>query len=113
MENGHRNFMGKIVQTIWEPCLWPVHSPRMALQEGAPVYIGRPCISRLSTIDSLKICNIICIFPCFFQFSDWIESHFLTEQVEAIKELSDHVTNLKRVGSGLGEYMYDKETLSD
>lgn len=47
------------------------------------------------------------------QFCDWIESHFLTEQVEAIKELSDHITNLKRVGTGLGEYMYDKETLSD
>nr|UYM80463.1 ferritin-like protein 2 [Novocrania anomala] len=45
------------------------------------------------------------------QFQDWIESHFLTEQVEAIKELSDHITNLKRVGTGLGEYMFDKETL--
>jgi len=45
------------------------------------------------------------------QMQDWIESHFLTEQVEAIKELSDHITNLKRVGPGLGEYMFDKETL--
>jgi hypothetical protein len=26
--------------------------------------------------------------------------------------LGDHVTNLRRVGSGLGEYMFDKETLS-
>jgi len=48
-----------------------------------------------------------------YQFADWIESNFLTEQVEAIKELSDHVTNLTRVGPGLGEYMFDKETLSD
>lgn len=47
------------------------------------------------------------------QFCDWLESHYLTEQVEAIKELSDHITNLKRVGTGLGEYMYDKETLDD
>jgi len=45
------------------------------------------------------------------QMCDWIENHFLTEQVEAIKELSDHITNLKRVGTGLGEYMFDKETL--
>lgn len=45
------------------------------------------------------------------QFADWLESNFLTEQVEAIKEISDYVTNLKRVGSGLGEYMFDKETL--
>jgi len=45
------------------------------------------------------------------QMCDFIETHYLTEQVEAIKELSDHVTNLKRVGPGLGEYLYDKETL--
>ena len=43
--------------------------------------------------------------------TDWLESHFLTEQVEAIKELSDHITNLKRVGTGLGEFMFDKNTL--
>jgi len=47
------------------------------------------------------------------QMCDWIESHFLTEQVEAIKELGDYITNLKRVGTGLGEYMFDKETLDD
>jgi len=47
------------------------------------------------------------------QMSDFIEANYLTEQVEAIKELSDHVTNLKRVGPGLGEYMFDKETLQD
>lgn len=48
-----------------------------------------------------------------YQFADWIESHFLTEQTEAIKEISEHVANLTRVGPGLGEYMFDKETLSD
>ena len=47
-----------------------------------------------------------------FQFADWIESNYLTEQTEAIKQLSDYITNLKRVGPGLGEYMFDKETLS-
>jgi len=47
------------------------------------------------------------------QMCDWIESHFLTEQVEAIKELGDYICNLKRVGPGLGEYMFDKETLDD
>lgn len=45
------------------------------------------------------------------QFCDWLESHFLTEQVEGMKELSDFITNLKRVGPGLGEYIFDKETL--
>lgn len=47
------------------------------------------------------------------QMCDWIETHYLTEQVEAIKKLADYVTNLKRCGTGLGEYMFDKETLSD
>lgn len=43
---------------------------------------------------------------------DFIEE-FLEEQVTSIKELGEYVTNLKRVGSGLGEYMFDKETLGD
>ncbi|XP_021355354.1 soma ferritin-like [Mizuhopecten yessoensis] len=45
------------------------------------------------------------------QFMDFLESEYLEEQVDAIKEISDHITNLKRVGSGLGEYLYDKESL--
>ncbi|XP_077994698.1 soma ferritin-like [Glandiceps talaboti] len=49
------------------------------------------------------------------QMCDFIETEYLTEQVEAIKEISDHITNLKRVTgggcTGLGEYMFDKETL--
>jgi len=44
---------------------------------------------------------------------DFLEEHYLEEQVKSIKELSDYVTNLKRVGPGLGEYMFDKETLDD
>lgn len=47
------------------------------------------------------------------QLCDFIENEYLQEQVQAIKEISDHITNLKRVGPGLGEYMYDRETMSD
>jgi len=47
------------------------------------------------------------------QMCDWIESHFLAERVENIKKIGDHVTNLKRVKEGLGEYLFDKETLAD
>ncbi|KAG8196711.1 hypothetical protein JTE90_023220 [Oedothorax gibbosus] len=43
------------------------------------------------------------------QMCDFLESEYLHEQVEAIKKLSDHVTNLKRVGSGLGEYVFNGE----
>jgi len=45
------------------------------------------------------------------QMTDFIEGEFLQEQVKAIKEIGDHITNLKRVGTGLGEYMFDKQTL--
>lgn len=45
------------------------------------------------------------------QMCDFIETHYLTEQVEAIKQLGDYVTNLKRVGTGMGEYLFDKHTL--
>jgi len=46
------------------------------------------------------------------QMCDFIENHYLTEQVEAIKEISGHITNLKRNGPGLGEFIYDKELSS-
>lgn len=44
---------------------------------------------------------------------DFLEEEYLKEQVEAIKELCDYVTLLQHVGSGLGEYLFDKETLQD
>ncbi|KAL4669325.1 hypothetical protein H8959_007879 [Pygathrix nigripes] len=47
---------------------------------------------------------------------DFIETHYLNEQVKAIKELGDHVTNLRKMGapeSGLAEYRFDKHTLGD
>jgi len=47
------------------------------------------------------------------QMCDFIETHFLTEQTEAIKQLGDYITQLKRCGSGLGEYLFDKHTLQD
>lgn len=40
---------------------------------------------------------------------DFIETHYLQEQVDAIKEIADHCTNLKRVGEGLGVYMFDRQ----
>jgi len=43
--------------------------------------------------------------------TDYLEGEFLEEQVESIKQLSEYITQLKRCGPGLGEYMFDKETL--
>jgi ferritin heavy chain len=45
------------------------------------------------------------------QMVDFLETEYLEEQVRSIKEIGDHITNLKRVGHGLGEYIYDRETL--
>jgi ferritin heavy chain len=41
--------------------------------------------------------------------SNYIEDQLLDEQVESLKEISDIVTNLRRLGKGVGEYLYDKE----
>jgi len=46
------------------------------------------------------------------QMMDFIESEYLEEQVEAIKELSDHISNMKRVGPGLGEWHFDQKLSS-
>ena len=45
------------------------------------------------------------------QMTDFIEGNFLKEQVAAIKELGDHISNLQKLGPDSGEYFFDKETL--
>ncbi|KAM7372631.1 hypothetical protein PAMP_009786 [Pampus punctatissimus] len=45
---------------------------------------------------------------------DFLESHYLNEQVEAIKKLGDHITNLSRMdaqNNKMAEYLFDKHTL--
>uniref|UniRef100_A0A8C5Q0L5 Ferritin n=1 Tax=Leptobrachium leishanense TaxID=445787 RepID=A0A8C5Q0L5_9ANUR len=47
---------------------------------------------------------------------DFLESHYLDEQVKSMKELGDHVTNLRRMGApsnGMAEYLFDKHTLGE
>jgi len=45
--------------------------------------------------------------------TNYLEDQFLDEQVKSIKEYADYITNLRRVGPGLGEYIFDKEELQD
>ena len=45
--------------------------------------------------------------------ADFIEGKFLHEQVDAIKELSGHITNLKRLGPNAGEYHFERHTLGE
>ncbi|XP_012497545.1 PREDICTED: ferritin, heavy polypeptide-like 18 [Propithecus coquereli] len=50
------------------------------------------------------------------QLCDFLESHYLHEQVKIIKELGGYLTNLRKMGApeaGLAEYLFDKLTLGD
>ena len=42
-------------------------------------------------------------------FCDFLESEYLGEQVDAIKEISDLLTKMIRAGEGLGLHTIDKE----
>ncbi|XP_059496654.1 ferritin, middle subunit-like [Stegostoma tigrinum] len=45
---------------------------------------------------------------------DFLETHYLDEEVEIIKQLGDYITNLKRLGApenGMGEYLFDRLSL--
>lgn len=47
---------------------------------------------------------------------DFLETHYLNDQVKSIKELGDHVHNLIKMGApacGLAEYLFDKLTLGN
>ncbi|KAJ4972406.1 hypothetical protein NE237_005505 [Protea cynaroides] len=45
------------------------------------------------------------------QMTDFVESEFLTEQVEAIKKMSEYVAQLRRVGKGHGVWHFDQMLL--
>merc|ERR1712098_962312 len=45
------------------------------------------------------------------QMTDFIEGTFLKEQVEAIKEIGNLITKMKRAGDGLGLHLIDQELL--
>jgi len=40
---------------------------------------------------------------------DFLEESYLREQVETIEKIGKMITNLQRVGQGLGEYIFDQE----
>ena len=42
-------------------------------------------------------------------FTDFLETEYLQEQVDSMKELSELITKCKRAGPGLGEYLVDRE----
>ncbi|KAB0381143.1 hypothetical protein FD755_008927 [Muntiacus reevesi] len=45
---------------------------------------------------------------------DFLENHFVDEEVKLIKKMGDHLTNLRRLAgpqAGLGEYLFERLTL--
>ncbi|XP_061892021.1 ferritin, heavy polypeptide 1b [Entelurus aequoreus] len=47
---------------------------------------------------------------------DFIETHYLDEQVKSIKQLADWISNLQRMGApqnGMAEYLFDKHTMAE
>ncbi|XP_003406869.1 ferritin light chain [Loxodonta africana] len=45
---------------------------------------------------------------------DFLERHFLDEEVKLIKKIGDHLTNIRRLAgpqAGLGEYLFERLTL--
>nr|XP_058161584.1 ferritin light chain-like [Dasypus novemcinctus] len=45
---------------------------------------------------------------------DFLETHFLDEEVKLIKKIGDHLTNLRRLAgpqAGLGKYLFERLTL--
>lgn len=47
------------------------------------------------------------------QLSDFVESEFLAEQVEAIKKISEYVAQLRRIGKGHGVWHFDQMLLNE
>lgn len=38
----------------------------------------------------------------------FLETHYLGHSVDTISKLANYITQLKKVGEGLGEYVFDK-----
>ncbi|CAF3441095.1 unnamed protein product [Rotaria socialis] len=45
--------------------------------------------------------------------TNFLEDEFLNEQVKSLDEFARYITNLRRAGPGLGEYIFDKEELQE
>ncbi|KXZ53533.1 hypothetical protein GPECTOR_7g983 [Gonium pectorale] len=45
--------------------------------------------------------------------ADFVEGDLLAEQVDAVKKVSEYVSQLRRVGKGLGVYQFDKQLLAE
>ncbi|BBH06307.1 ferritin 2 [Prunus dulcis] len=83
-------------------------------EKGDALYAMELALS-LEKLTNEKLLNLHKIYSCFVadrkqvaehnndaQLTDFVETEFLAEQVEAIKKIADYVTQLRRVGKGHG-----------
>ena len=69
------------------------------------------CIGSIPTLVVTSIFFSLLTLINIYESRVLFTEHFLHKQTELIKTMSDHITNLRRVGHGLGEYQFDKETM--
>ena len=90
-----------------------VPHPKASSWESALVIVETMLELEKSVNDSLLQLDKIASSNCDPQMTDFIESTFLTEQVDSIKELVDMLVQLNRAGTdGLGLYIWDQNLLS-
>ncbi|CAG2119255.1 unnamed protein product, partial [Medioppia subpectinata] len=88
--------------------------PAPPKQEGWTPLEGMEATIQVETSQTKAISDLIALADRVndHDFSRFL-SNFLNEQVIDLKELADHVTQLKRVGPGIGEYLYDRNSLNE
>ncbi|EGW02407.1 ferritin heavy chain [Cricetulus griseus] len=70
----------------------------------------------LSTNQSLVALHQLASSKSDAHLCSFLKNHFLTKQVEVLKEISGYVTKLRQMGSpddGIAEYLFGKLTLAD
>ncbi|KAL3521255.1 hypothetical protein ACH5RR_019404 [Cinchona calisaya] len=70
------------------------------------------CLEKLTNEKLLKL-HAVAIQNNDPQLADFVETEFLTEQVNAIKKISEYVAQLRRVGKGHGVWHFDQMLLHE
>ncbi|MCL7032023.1 hypothetical protein MKW94_009704 [Papaver nudicaule] len=81
-------------------------------EKGEALYAMELALS-LEKLTNEKLLNLHSVADKYndVQLADFVESTFLTEQVEAIKKISEFVAQLRRIGKGHGVWHFDQMLL--
>ncbi|KAM4848263.1 ferritin light chain-like [Urocitellus parryii] len=89
----------KLTQIEWHDCLEAMEAALILEKNRNEALLDLHALGLANTDPQL----------CFF-----LESHFLAQEVQLIKKMGEHLTNLRRLAgqdAGLGEYLFIKLTL--